>query len=334
VDVLPKVQAATRRCAESIRDQIKDVLRKQLSTLKIVPEGIPKLKDYIVMMHNNSVIPSGEPVGMRCAEAIGQPLTQMTLNSFHSAGSSANVGMGLSAASELYNVSVKRKNENIKLHFKNKDLTFEDIIELRRKIVGVNVEDLILEKEYFDFSEDLFRENYWNEVYVNLYNKKIPKCKVFIRITFDKVKLYSYNLTLQDICNKIEDMQITCIPSPTCEGYIDFYPDDNYNIETLTRKNEDISINEENVSIIFLRLTFVPTLKDIQVSGITGITQIFPYGFNVNALIQNTESLPEMGENVWKLHINTVKQYLDGIPMYKLDNLLEICKFKIYQKSN
>jgi hypothetical protein len=63
----------------------------------------------------------GEPVGMRAAEAFGQPTTQMALNAFHSAGS-ATGSSGIKAVKELYQLSKNRSAENTDIHFKNKYL--------------------------------------------------------------------------------------------------------------------------------------------------------------------------------------------------------------------
>jgi hypothetical protein len=334
IESLPKPFAATRKCAEVLRTQIQNVLRMQLQdkSIKIVPDGIPKLKEYIRMQHFNSLVPAGEPVGIRAAEAIGQPTTQMSLNAFHSAGSAASVGSGIDAVKELYNVSQKRKYENMFIHFKDKYMSFEDIIDARRKIVGVSVQDLILSKEYYNVKDA--KLGYWYDMYKDLYSKKIPKCTTFLRIYFDKRKLYAYNLTLQEIAQKIDGMYITCIPSPTREGIIDFYPNDDYNMETLSKKNSELDITETNVSSLFLQMSFVPGLKEEIVSGIKGITQIFTgkkIDFPVSSLIKNEQHIKE---RKWSFKINKVDRILRGVPIEKLERLLTLCKIKILKKDN
>ena len=54
----------------------------------------------------DSLIPSGELVGTIAAQSIGEPATQMTLNTFHFAGvSSKNVTLGVPRLKEVINVS-------------------------------------------------------------------------------------------------------------------------------------------------------------------------------------------------------------------------------------
>jgi hypothetical protein len=331
VEALPTTLAATRKCAEFMRKQIQDSLRLQLSdkSMKIVPEGIPKLKEYIRMQHLNSLVPAGEPVGIRAAEAIGQPITQMSLNAFHSAGSSASVGSGIDAMKEIFNVSQKRKNENTFIHFKNKYLSFEDIIDLRRKIVGVTVQDLIIDMN-IEPNVESKKSNWWYELYKDLFSKKIPKCTSFLRVFFDTRKLYAYDLTLSDIASKIDGQHIICIPSPTYEGFIDFYPNDDYNMENLSKKNSELDITEFNVSILFLQMSFIPSLKEEVINGIKGITQIFtdkPH--QVWSLIFNENHI---GGRRWSFVLNENMRLIKGIPIEKFEKLLNLCKIKILEK--
>jgi DNA-directed RNA polymerase beta' subunit len=331
VEALPKTLAATRKCAEFMRKQIQDSLRLQLSdkSIKIIPEGIPKLKEYIRMQHFNSLVPAGEPVGIRAAEAIGQPITQMSLNAFHSAGSSASVGSGIDAMKEIFNVSQKRKNENMFIHFKNKYLSFEEIIDLRRKIVGVTIQDLIIKME-LEPNVESKKSGWWYDLYKDLFSKKIPKCKTFLRVSFDKGKLYAYDLTLSDIASKIDGQHITCIPSSSYEGIIDFYPNDDYNMENLSKKNSELDITEDNVSTLFIQMSFIPNLKEEIVNGIRGVSQIFtdkPY--QVSSLIFNENHIE--GKK-WSFIINEHMRIVKGVPIEKFEKLLQICKIKILDK--
>ena len=67
------------------------------------------LLETIVHQYKKSIVAPGEMVGMIAAQSIGEPTTQMTLNTFHFAGvaSKSNVTRG-----------VPRIEENIKPHRK------------------------------------------------------------------------------------------------------------------------------------------------------------------------------------------------------------------------
>jgi DNA-directed RNA polymerase beta' subunit len=328
IDSVPKVMAATKKQSEHIRLQIQSVIKAQLQDkdFKIVPEGIPKLKEYIVQQHYNSLVSPGEPVGIRAAEAIGQPTTQLALDSFHNAGKENEIGTGIISIKELYNMSQKRSVEYITMHFKNKYYTYEDVIDLRRKIVGVMADDLIMSKEFKTYTEGYIPKDYWYNFYLEATGKKLPKCTSFLRIKFDKLKLYSYNLTPQDIADKIEDQHIKCVPSPANIGIIDFYPNDELNMEIIAKKNYELNITEENASFLFLRLIFIPNLKDVRVSGIAGINQLTPIRKPVSSLIKLETKITD---TKWRIDIDTIAQYIDGTPLDKLTDLFGFCKIKI-----
>ena len=48
---------------------------------------------------------AGDPVGMLAAQSIGEPSTQMTLNTFHSAGQGGHMTQGIPRLRELVNAS-------------------------------------------------------------------------------------------------------------------------------------------------------------------------------------------------------------------------------------
>jgi hypothetical protein len=149
VSALPPCMAACSKVANKLREEIQKKLRLQLQDQMIIdkPEAIEKLKSMIRMQHYNSLAIPGEAVGMRAAEANSQPITQAALNAFHSAGAGGGnsvIAKGVDAIRELYYVSSSRKMELTFIHFKNKNLIFDDIIELRRDIESVSVKDLLI----------------------------------------------------------------------------------------------------------------------------------------------------------------------------------------------
>ena len=67
--------------------------------------------------YNSAQIPAGEMVGCIAAQSIGEPATQMTLNTFHFAGvASKNVTLGVPRLNELINVVKKPRNQGLVIH--------------------------------------------------------------------------------------------------------------------------------------------------------------------------------------------------------------------------
>ena len=68
------------------KENVRNIMRKQLSKVKIYPEKIPELKDQMERYYMKTQVPAGEMVGVLAATSIGEPTTQLALNSFHSSG--------------------------------------------------------------------------------------------------------------------------------------------------------------------------------------------------------------------------------------------------------
>jgi DNA-directed RNA polymerase II subunit RPB1 len=86
----------------------KDLLMVKRFNLK----ALTVLIDHIVLAYKKAIIAPGEMVGMIAAQSIGEPTTQMTLNTFHFAGvaSKSNVTRGLPRIEEIISLSENPKN--------------------------------------------------------------------------------------------------------------------------------------------------------------------------------------------------------------------------------
>jgi len=64
-----------------------------------------------------AIVNPGEMVGPIAAQSIGEPATQMTLNTFHNAGiSSKNVTLGVPRINEIINVAKNIKTPSLKVY--------------------------------------------------------------------------------------------------------------------------------------------------------------------------------------------------------------------------
>lgn len=80
---------------------------------RLTVEQMEAIFPVIVNKFRQAISPSGEAIGSLAAQSIGEPTTQMTLNTFHLAGvSDKNVTLGIPRLRELLDVS-----KNIKTPF-------------------------------------------------------------------------------------------------------------------------------------------------------------------------------------------------------------------------
>ena len=72
------------------------------------------------MQYYKSIISPGEMVGIVSAQSIGEPTTQMTLNTFHFAGVSekSNVTRGVPRLKELLHISKNIKSPSVTIYLK------------------------------------------------------------------------------------------------------------------------------------------------------------------------------------------------------------------------
>ena len=83
-----------------------------------------KAFDYILgeikSKFETSLVSPGEMVGSIAAQGLGEPATQMTLNTFHFAGVSAkNVTLGVPRLKEIINVSKNIKTPSLKIYLED-----------------------------------------------------------------------------------------------------------------------------------------------------------------------------------------------------------------------
>jgi DNA-directed RNA polymerase II subunit RPB1 len=90
-------------------------------------KALTVLLEMIVLKYKNSLIAPGEMVGMISAQSIGEPTTQLTLNTFHTAGSGvamkANVTRGVPRIEELLSITENPKNSSLTIFLKKDEET-------------------------------------------------------------------------------------------------------------------------------------------------------------------------------------------------------------------
>ena len=163
------------------------------------------LLENIVLKFKSSIIHPGETVGVIAGQSIGEPTTQMTLNTFHLAGvgSKSNVTRGVPRIEELLRLTKNPKNPSLTIYLKKmeesnkeKAIKYSNMIEFTRFIDVVKSiqiyfdpndrntfieEDKLLLEQFYEF-EDLVKED--NDV--SNYSKWIIRIEVDAEILLDK----------------------------------------------------------------------------------------------------------------------------------------------------
>lgn len=86
---------------------------------RFTPETFKELCDEIIYKLKKSFAHPGEAVGAIAAQSMGEPTTQMTLNTFHKSGVTGdkNVTLGVPRLQELLDASKKAKTPSLTIYF-------------------------------------------------------------------------------------------------------------------------------------------------------------------------------------------------------------------------
>lgn len=131
-EVKATFRALCDRCPEPVTSKYREDLE-----FGVLPESIERLmddylshsprvrksdlRDLLSVKFMNTFCPPGEPVGMLAAQSIGEPSTQLTLNTFHFAGrGEMNVTLGIPRLREILMMASKNiKTPSMEIPFKN-----------------------------------------------------------------------------------------------------------------------------------------------------------------------------------------------------------------------
>lgn len=281
---------------------IRERVREQLSKVSVYPSVLPALKAKIIGRYEQAKMNPGESVGIVTAQSIGERQTQMTLDTFHSAGAALKtVITGVPRFSELLSATKNPKSTTATVYPNVEYSTIGSIRDsLGSKLQGVRICDVVLS---MDTGTD---KPEWYTAFEMIHGTEHTKFETYVSATFDTSKLYSHRLDLSDIALRVsvEYTDLVCVYSPTFLGRIDIYVDTS-NIDT-------VSINK------YLDTVLKPNLKNLIVSGIDGITDVYyekndngswyieTAGSDLNALLNypGIDKTRTVSNNVWEI-VNT-----------------------------
>lgn len=175
-----------------------------------------KVVEEVIQNFNKNMIEPGEMVGIIAAQAMGEPLTQLTLNSFHHAGISTmnTTTQGIPRVRELLSLSKKIKTPQMIL-FLTKEFTesrdmankigshikYITISQLRKKI-DVYYEPDPFAKGSFREKDNVYDVFYGHNPGKNSCQADIASLPWLMRIVLDRERLLEKEVTLLDIKSK------------------------------------------------------------------------------------------------------------------------------------
>jgi DNA-directed RNA polymerase II subunit RPB1 len=190
----------------------------------------------IILDYKRAIVSPGEMVGMVAAQSIGEPTTQMTLNTFHFAGvaSKSNVTRGVPRIEEILSLSASLKNPSLTVYLKSEDETDKDKANtIQYMLEHTKLEEVVKSVEICFDPDDMntlidedkstmaqFRafENMVNECLdpdAGI-SEETEKSKWIIRMVMDPETMLEKNITMDDVhftLNNTYRDEISCVYS-------------------------------------------------------------------------------------------------------------------------
>ena len=280
-----------------------------ISEYKISRDEYKVIINIIKKQFHESKISPGEMVGAVAAQSIGEPATQMTLNTFHFAGVSAksNVTRGIPRLKELIHVSknIKSPSTNIYLHDmysqdKNKIAYIKNILEY------TTLKDIILSSSIYydplnsenktDITEDkelleIYRE--FNDIDDTNIENISPW---IIRLEFNSSVMMEKGVVMEDVYIKLLEYDE--------ERILFTYTDDNsknligrISLRIDKDDNDDSDIQDQTDIINILKNINDDILNNIVLKGISNVTDII-IGEVTNTTIKQDHKMDIIKKNI------------------------------------
>lgn len=225
-----------------------------------------------------SMVSPGEMVGVLAAQSIGEPATQMTLNTFHFTGiASKNVTLGVPRLKEILNVASNIKTPSMMVYMDG-DPTQDQAKKLRSMVEHTNLRSVTAITEiYYDPIIDttsIPEDNDMVESYFLIPDETGPpiekQSRWLLRIVLDRQKMLDKGLTIDDVVLRLKQdygSDLAIIPSddnsPNQVIRIRPMPDD--------KDDGDKAIEDD----IMLKRLSDHLLENLTLRGVKGVERAF-----------------------------------------------------------
>ena len=258
-------------------------------------KGIVLLVDQIKLSYKRALVNPGEMVGTIAAQSIGEPTTQLTLNTFHFAGvaSKSNVTRGVPRIEEILSLTSELKNPSLTIYLKPEDETDQDKAtsimytlehtKLNELVKNIDIcfdpddsatlieEDNLLIKQFKEF-ESIVDDCLGTEGE----QSEVNQSKWIIRMEIDPVIMLEKNITMDDIdfsLKSVHGNDINCIYSDFNDEKLIFRIRLTNIIKNAAKKNKVSSLDQSD-QIFILKNFQEQLLNNIVIRGIKKINKV------------------------------------------------------------
>ena len=275
-----------------------------LVTKRFHRKALVILLETIILKYKQAIVHPGEMVGVIAGQSIGEPTTQLTLNTFHLSGvaSKSNVTRGVPRIEEILRLTKNPKNPSLTVHLKPLDeLEQERAIQYANMMEHTKLVDVVKSLQIcFDPQEESTRiedDKLLMEQYYEFENMikdcndeedtsaEVVKSKWIIRMEMDAELLLDKNITMDDIHFAIKNSyygnDITCVYSDYNSDKLVFRIRMNSNVFK-SKKSKGFSEKgitdplDQSDDIYLLKNFQDSLLNNIVLRGVNGIENVIP----------------------------------------------------------
>jgi len=231
-DVITQI---AKKYTKTFNTRLASMVTDALHNSKLSKEGLENVCKKGLELYNNSKVEPGQAVGIVTAQSIGEPGTQMTLRTFHTAGiAEKNVTLGLPRIIELVDARKKPSTPSMDIYLDKDSKTSKDkAIQTARNILHTTISDLIIHPVETDY-ETVIKFNFDDNKF------KVRSCTLENVISAlesnKKFKLKAGNNTITlELIEQSDSSAVTALRNKLLKTTVKGVPD----IERLTLKEEN-----------------------------------------------------------------------------------------------
>ena len=260
-------------------------------------QAVTVLMEHIILNYKKSIVHPGEMVGVIAGQSIGEPTTQLTLNTFHLSGvaTKSNVTRGVPRIEEILRLTRNPDKPSATVFLKPVDQYDKDrATNYCNMIQHTKLVDVVKSVEIcFDPDDkntkllqdkDLIEQYYEFEKLIEDCNTdseggEAPKSKWIIRIEIDPETLLDKNITMDDVHYAIKQTHgtdVNCIFSDMNSGNLVFRIRLNSAIFNKGKKKGAVEPLDQSDAIYLLKNFQDNILNNIVLRGVNGITNVNP----------------------------------------------------------
>jgi len=255
------------------------------------------LLEMIVLKYKQAIVHPGEMVGVIAGQSLGEPTTQLTLNTFHLAGvaSKSNVTRGVPRIEEILRLTKNPKNSSMTIQLKPIDeLSQEKATQYATMLEHTKLVDVIKSVQIcFDPSDkrttivddqQLMEQFYEFEDMVDSClespgDDSAPKSRWVIRLEISPETLLDSNITMDDIhfaiTNAYEN-DISCVYSDYNSNNLVFRIRLNSSVFNKKKGRGNAETLDQSDEIYMLRNFQENLLNNIVLRGVQGVRNVMP----------------------------------------------------------